>query len=73
MGRRSLDDDPFAHILAAPPHETAEQREKRVKAEEDARRVSERIDEQLKEEKAASKKKQRPVKVLLLGQSESGE
>lgn len=69
---RSLDEDPLTAAIAPPPNETAEERDARLKAEADARRVSERIDEQLKAERAAMKKK-RPVKVLLLGQSESGE
>ncbi|KAH9924236.1 G-alpha-domain-containing protein [Amylocystis lapponica] len=72
MGR-SLDDDPFAQYLAPPSDETTEQKEQRLSAEAEARRISDKIDEQLKEERAALKNsKKKPVKVLLLGQSESG-
>ncbi|OCH92544.1 G-alpha-domain-containing protein [Obba rivulosa] len=70
MGR-SIDEDPLSLAIAPPPNETAEEREVRLKTEADARKVSDKIDEQLRAEKAALKKK-RPIKVLLLGQSESG-
>jgi hypothetical protein len=69
---RSHDDDPLTIALAPPPNETPAQREAREKAELQARRVSDDIDEQIRGERAALKKKKRPVKVLLLGQSESG-
>ncbi|PCH43186.1 G-protein alpha subunit [Wolfiporia cocos MD-104 SS10] len=68
---RSLDEDPLTLAIAPPPDETPEAKEARLKAEAEARKVSERIDEQIRAEKAAMKKK-RPIKVLLLGQSESG-
>ncbi|OBZ74732.1 Guanine nucleotide-binding protein alpha-1 subunit [Grifola frondosa] len=70
MGR-SLDEDPLTILLAPPVNETPEQKEIRLKVEAEARQVSERIDEQLKAERAAQKKN-RFIKVLLLGQSESG-
>ncbi|KAG6377714.1 guanine nucleotide binding protein, alpha subunit [Boletus reticuloceps] len=71
MGR-SGSDDPFALILAPPRDETPEAKEARERAEAEARRVSDDIDEQLRQERIASKKMKKPVKVLLLGQSESG-
>jgi guanine nucleotide-binding protein subunit alpha len=65
--------DPFSVFHTPPPNETAEQRALRERKEAEARRVSDRIDEELKAEKAALKKQQKGlVKVLLLGQSESG-
>ncbi|KLO07523.1 G-alpha-domain-containing protein [Schizopora paradoxa] len=64
-------DDPFYAFLAPPPDETPEQRAAREKKEADARKVNDEIDEMLKAERAALKKK-KAVKVLLLGQSESG-
>ena len=68
------DDDPLALAIAPPPNETAEQRDARLNAEAEARRISEKIDEQLRTEKATQRKKRsQTVKVLLLGQSESGE
>lgn len=69
----TLDVDPLALALAPPPDETEEQRLQRLQEEERARRVSEEIDEQLRKEGAALKKQKKPIKVLLLGQSESGE
>lgn len=68
--RRSTS-DPLAAALAPPPGESDQEREKRLEAEQDAKKRSDAIDEMLKQEK--NKKKSRgEVKVLLLGQSESG-
>ena len=64
--------DPLSVFLIRPKNETAEQRALRERKESEARRVSERIDEELRAEKAALKKQRGLVKVLLLGQSESG-
>ncbi|KAJ7627643.1 guanine nucleotide binding protein, alpha subunit [Mycena polygramma] len=73
LRRRSLDDDdPLSMVLAPPEGETAEQREVRLLLEKEAKEISDSIDEQLSKEKAQEKKGPRPVKVLLLGQSESG-
>jgi guanine nucleotide-binding protein alpha-1 subunit len=69
--RRATDDDPLAKALAPPPGETEDQRVRRLRLEAEAKRISDEIDQQLREEKAAMKKK-KPIKVLLLGQSESG-
>lgn len=63
--------DPLASILAPPPNETPQQRAARERAEAEARKISEAIDEQIRQERIALRKKG-PVKVLLLGQSESG-
>ncbi|KAJ7039852.1 guanine nucleotide binding protein, alpha subunit [Mycena alexandri] len=72
--RRLMDDsdDPFALVLAPPEGETPEQREVRLLLEREAKEISDSIDEELSREKAQEKKGPRPVKVLLLGQSESG-
>jgi predicted GTPase len=65
--------DPFTTFLVPPPNETSQQRAERERKEAEAQRASDRIDEELKMEKAALKKHQKGlVKVLLLGQSESG-
>ncbi|KIJ60895.1 hypothetical protein HYDPIDRAFT_97696 [Hydnomerulius pinastri MD-312] len=69
---RMSSDDPFALALAPPPNETAVEKDARERAEADARKVSDAIDEQIRQERTALKKKKKPVKVLLLGQSESG-
>lgn len=63
--------DPLASLLAPPPNETPQQKAARERAEAEARKVSEAIDEQIRQEKMAMRKRG-PVKVLLLGQSESG-
>jgi guanine nucleotide-binding protein alpha-1 subunit len=65
--------DPFAQITAPPVDETPEQRRIRERKEEEERRVSDEIDEALKVEREEIKAKRRNrLKVLLLGQSESG-
>ena len=64
--------DPFDAALRPPPDETPEEREARLAREEEARRVSAEIDAEIKAERQAKKKK-RIVRLLLLGQSESGE
>lgn len=65
-------DDPLTILMAPPPDETPEQKIARERQELEARRVSDKIDEGLKAERAAKKKEKYIVKVLLLGQSESG-
>ena len=75
MGR-SIDtsaDDPLTLALAPPPNESPAERAERERREAEERRVSEEIDEMIKAERAALRKRKKPVKVLLLGQSESGE
>lgn len=61
--------DPLSRALEPPANETSEQRAVREAKEAEARRVSDRIDEQIKSEKQAGKAQ---VRVLLLGQAESG-
>lgn len=67
------DVDPLTLALQPPPGETPAQKETRERLEAEAKRISDEIDEQLKAEERAAKRKKRPVKVMLLGQSESGE
>ncbi|KAI0342325.1 G-alpha-domain-containing protein [Trametopsis cervina] len=66
------DDDPLSRVFAPPPNESPADREARIKAEQEAKRISDAIDEEIREQQRAEKKGQRPIKVLLLGQSESG-
>ncbi|KAJ8084983.1 hypothetical protein PM082_003760 [Marasmius tenuissimus] len=69
--RRSLS-DPLSAALLPPPNETFEQKEERLRIEVEAKRVSDGIDEMIKQERADMKKTKVDVSVLLLGQSESG-
>ncbi|KAH8116185.1 G-alpha-domain-containing protein [Phellopilus nigrolimitatus] len=57
--------------MAPPPNETPEERTSRIQQEEEATRISEAIDESLKLERQQARKR-KLVKLLLLGQSESG-
>ncbi|KAJ6578829.1 guanine nucleotide binding protein, alpha subunit [Mycena vulgaris] len=70
MGR-SFEEDPLTAALAPPPNESPADRELRERAESEAKRVSDEIDAQLRRERE-NEKKRKPVKLLLLGQSESG-
>lgn len=65
-------DDPFDEALKPPPNESPSERQSRLLREEDARQVSMAIDMTIKAERQARKRK-RIVRLLLLGQSESGE
>lgn len=65
--------DPLSVFTDPPPDETDEQRAVRETREAEEKRVSDEIDEGIRKDKAAMKKeKEQVVKVLLLGQSESG-
>ena len=64
--------DPIDLLAAPPKDETSAERAVREAREAEAKRISDAIDEQLRVERAARTKKKAPVKVLLLGQSESG-
>ncbi|TFK17014.1 G-alpha-domain-containing protein [Coprinopsis marcescibilis] len=70
--RRRTISDPLTMALIPPPNESPIDRENRIKAEQDARKVSEHIDEILRQERIEKKKTRPEVNVLLLGQSESG-
>ncbi|KAJ7599076.1 guanine nucleotide binding protein, alpha subunit [Mycena floridula] len=64
--------DPFAFLTAPPKNERPQDRAIRQKKEAEAQSVSNLIDAGIKAEKAALKNQRAPVKLLLLGQSESG-
>ncbi|KAJ7666645.1 guanine nucleotide binding protein, alpha subunit [Mycena polygramma] len=71
--RRSVhDEDPLSIALAPPPDEAAEDRAARLERELEAKRISDSIDEELNRQRIAEKKGTKPVRILLLGQSESG-
>lgn len=65
-------EDPISILLRPPPDETLQQREARLGQEAEAKRVSDQIDETIKADRAALKKRKDTTKLLLLGQSESG-
>ncbi|KAJ7605385.1 G-alpha-domain-containing protein [Mycena polygramma] len=64
--------DPLNAGLAPPANESEEERAARLEAAREATRVSRAIDAGLAETKRAMERKKRAVKILLLGQSESG-
>ncbi|KAI0044312.1 G-alpha-domain-containing protein [Auriscalpium vulgare] len=66
-----VDHDPLAAAMRPPPDESPDARALRLAREAEARKVSQTIDESIRLERQRNKKK-RIVRVLLLGQSESG-
>lgn len=66
---RGDDSDPLAAVLAPPPNETPAERERRLQAEAEAKRISDAIDEEIQAQAKAEKKAPKPIKVLLLGRS----
>ncbi|KAL1942735.1 hypothetical protein VTO73DRAFT_4975 [Trametes versicolor] len=72
MARALETPDPLAVAIEPPPNETPAERWAREQREAAARRISEQIDEQIRAEKLAMKKRRPPMRLLLLGQSESG-
>ncbi|KAF8644243.1 hypothetical protein AX16_008598 [Volvariella volvacea WC 439] len=67
--RRRATSDPLTAALLPPENETLEQREHRLQVEYEAKRISDSIDEMLRQDR---KKSRQAIRVLLLGQSESG-
>ncbi|KAF9495284.1 G-alpha-domain-containing protein [Pleurotus eryngii] len=70
--RRDADIDPLTVAMAPPPNESEEDRQARLAAEHAAKVRSDAIDEELNRQRQAEKRALKQVKVLLLGQSESG-
>ena len=64
--------DPLAVVTAPPPNESPAERAAREEREAEARMISDQIDDQLRADKAILRKSDDMVKILLLGQSESG-
>ena len=71
MRSRTDDDDPLAVALSPPHDESPEAKSIRIAREEEALRVSQAIDESIRIERQKNKKN-KIVRILLLGQSESG-
>ncbi|KAJ6558485.1 guanine nucleotide binding protein, alpha subunit [Mycena vulgaris] len=68
----TVDIDPLTLALAPPPGETPHDRDARLQRERDAKKRSDLIDQELSRQRVDKNSVKNPVKVLLLGQSESG-
>ena len=64
--------NPFIHGPLPREDESPEEKALREQEEARAKAVSDAIDEQIKQDRAAFRKYQKAIKILLLGQSESG-
>jgi hypothetical protein len=65
---RPYADDPLAHVFAPPPNESQHEKEARIRAEQEAKKRSDAIDEEINKQRLA-RKNSKPVKILLLGES----
>jgi hypothetical protein len=65
--QKTSNDDPLTRAIAPPPNETPEERDLRIAAEQEAKRVSDTIDDELNRQRIADKKNPKPIKILLLG------
>lgn len=65
-------EDPLTKALLPPPNESPSDRETRIQAQSEALRVSKEIDESLLESKKVLDNRKKAIKILLLGQAESG-
>ncbi|KAF9223736.1 G-alpha-domain-containing protein [Gyrodon lividus] len=65
-------DDPLSMAMRPSPTESDADRQVRLQREAEARRISEQIDEELRVEREVLRKSRSDVKLLLLGQAESG-
>ncbi|KAG1792338.1 G-protein alpha subunit [Suillus plorans] len=69
---KPVQDDAWSNIFKPPPNESVEERRDRIARQQEAQRVSREIDESILESKKLFDKKKKAIKVLLLGQAESG-
>ncbi|KAG5350495.1 hypothetical protein C0989_010802 [Termitomyces sp. Mn162] len=68
---RGHDEDPLTKAMAPPPDESEAERQVRLAAEKEAQKRSDAIDEELNRQRI-NEKKTKCIRILLLGQSESG-
>ncbi|KZT73657.1 G-protein alpha subunit [Daedalea quercina L-15889] len=64
--------DPFSAIMRPPAAESSDDRSARLQREANAKKISDSIDEAIKQDRERMKKRKEDVKLLLLGQAESG-
>lgn len=65
--QRVSEDDPLTLAIAPPPTESQAEREQRLAAEQEAKRVSDAIDDELNKQRISEKKGPKAIKILLLG------
>lgn len=67
-----LGDDPFSHALKPSPYESDYEKHARLEREIEAKRISDLIDDEIRRDKERYKRSKQDVRLLLLGQAESG-
>ncbi|PCH42467.1 G-protein alpha subunit [Wolfiporia cocos MD-104 SS10] len=64
--------DPLSALLRPPPSESETDKALRLQREAEAKKINDKIDEEIKADRERYKKSKQDVKLLLLGQAESG-
>ncbi|KAG9312419.1 G-protein alpha subunit [Chiua virens] len=71
--RASLDkDDSWSAIFRPPHNESLQEKQARIASQQEAARISKEIDDAIEKSRKQYEKRKRAIKVLLLGQAESG-
>ncbi|KAF9222212.1 G-alpha-domain-containing protein [Gyrodon lividus] len=70
--RITQDSDAWSSIFRPSPDETLEEKKDRLARQQEANRISREIDEGIEKSKKLFEKRKKAIKVLLLGQAESG-
>ncbi|KZT65499.1 G-protein alpha subunit [Daedalea quercina L-15889] len=65
-------DDPLSKALQPPPDESPDDRARRIQQQKDAQAISHSIDQDIQESRKAFERRKKAIKILLLGQAESG-
>ncbi|TBU49747.1 G-protein alpha subunit [Dichomitus squalens] len=68
----NTDGDPFTAFLRPPASETEHERVARLQREVEAKRINDSIDEEIKADRERLRKSKQDIRLLLLGQAESG-
>ncbi|KIJ62440.1 hypothetical protein HYDPIDRAFT_157814 [Hydnomerulius pinastri MD-312] len=72
LAHRTTQDDGWSAIFRPSPNETPEEKKERIARQQEANRVSKEIDESIEKSRKLYEKRKKAIKVLLLGQAESG-
>ncbi|KAN0078032.1 Guanine nucleotide binding protein (G-protein), alpha subunit [Tylopilus felleus] len=68
----TIEDDSWSAIFKPPLNESLQQRQERIARQQEATRISQEIDDAIEKSRKQLEKRNKAIKVLLLGQAESG-
>ncbi|KAF9232386.1 guanine nucleotide binding protein, alpha subunit [Melanogaster broomeanus] len=72
VSHKTIQDDAWSSTFRPPPNESADERKERLARQQEANRISREIDEGIERSKKLFERRKKAIKVLLLGQGESG-